>query len=111
MSGTSGILVNARWKCPVLRKVEMSGRETRSAPSRRWRRRGGALLGGADAAILPEREIRAGQALAIAYALIRLDLHQHRTESLVGDDGALLDVQVLVEEDAAREGLGMSEGT
>ena len=66
---------------------------------------------GADAVLLPERELRAGQALAIAFPLIRLDLHQHRTESLVGDDGALLDVQVLVEEDAAREGLGMSEGT
>ena len=54
-------------------------------------RRGGALLRGADAVLLPERETRTGQVLAIAFPLIRLDLHQHRTESLVGDDGARLD--------------------
>jgi hypothetical protein len=64
-----------------------------------------------DAVLLPEHEVRAGQALAIAFPLIRLDLHQHRTGSLVGDAGALFDVRVLVEEDAAREGLGVSEGT
>jgi hypothetical protein len=66
---------------------------------------------GADAVFLPEREVQAGQALAIAFPLLRLDLHQHRTESLVGDDGARLDVRVLVEEDAAREDSGVSEGT
>jgi len=33
--------------------------------------------------LLPERELRAGEALAIAFPLIRLDLHQHRNESLV----------------------------
>jgi len=89
----------------------MSGRKTRSATSRRGRRRGGALLRGADAVLLPERETRAGETLATAFPRIGLDPHRHRTESLAGDVGALLDVRVLVEEDAAREGLGVREGT
>ena len=72
----------------------MSGREVRAATSRRERRLGGPLLRGTDAVLLPERETRAGQALAIAFPLIRLDLQQHRREALLGDDGALLDVGV-----------------
>jgi len=61
----------------------------------------GSLLGGADAVLLAEREIRAGQALAIAFLLVRLDSRQHRAEPLVGDEGALFGVRVLVEDDAA----------
>ena len=50
----------------------MSGRETRAATSPRGRKLGGMLLRNTDAVLLPEREARAGQALAIAFPLIRL---------------------------------------
>ena len=43
--------------------------------------------------------------MAVAFLLIRLDLGQHRAEALVGDDGTLRDMRVLVEEDAAGEKL------
>ena len=65
----------------------------------------GSLPVGPDSGLLPEGELAAGQALAVAFPLIRLDLDQHRAESLVGDDGALRDVRILVEEDAAGEKL------
>ena len=46
-------------------------------------------LRGADPLLLSKRELRMGQALAVAFLLIRLDLGQHRAEALVGDDGTL----------------------
>ena len=46
-----------------------------------------------------------GQALAITFLLITLDLAQHGAQSLVGNDGALRHAGSRVEEDAARERL------
>jgi len=60
-----------------------------------------ASLRGADPVLLAQGEAGPGQALAVALALLRLDLGQHRAEALVGHDGPLRDVRVLVVEDAA----------
>ena len=60
---------------------------------------------GADLFLLPEGEVAAGQALAIALLLVLLELSQHGTQALVGDDVSLLDAGLRVDEDAAREQL------
>ena len=49
------------------------------------------LPGGPDPVLLAERELGVGQALAIAFLLILLDLSQHGRQALVGDDVSLLD--------------------
>jgi hypothetical protein len=56
-----------------------------------------------DPVLLSDRELPTGQALAIAFSLVVPDLGQHGTEPFVGDDGALLDAGILVEEDPTRE--------
>src|SRR3990172_4364903 len=61
--------------------------------------------GGSDPILLPDGEASTGQPLAVAFLLVAPDLAQYGAESLVGDDGALRDVGVLVEEDSAGEPL------
>ena len=56
-----------------------------------------------DQVLLSDREIPTGQALAIPFMLIVPDLGQHGTQPFVGDDGALLNVGILVEEDSGAE--------
>jgi hypothetical protein len=50
-------------------------------------------------------EIAAGQALAIAFPLVLVNLSQHGAQALAGDDVSLLDARLRVDEDAAGEKL------
>ena len=63
------------------------------------------MLAGPDSGLLPKGELRMGRALAIAFLLVFLDLSQHRTQALVGDDVGLVDARLRVDEHAAGQKL------
>ena len=61
----------------------------------------GSLDSGSDPILLPDGEASTSQAFAVAFLLVAPDLTEHSAQSLVGDDGALGDLGVLVEESSA----------
>jgi hypothetical protein len=63
------------------------------------------LEGGLDPALLPERALGVGEALAIAVLLGASDLSQDGSEPLVIDDLSRLHARVLVEEGSGGEKL------